>query len=73
MVDLGGCVLVVSNRSYTLYVENKIEVYNHTLANKLNKLLNTYNDYYFRKEDKNEPVFKFKQEQRKLVLDVVKG
>lgn len=62
---------MVSNKKYSLYAENKIEVYCHILANKLNKLLNTFPDYRF-KRGVDEPVFKFSNEERDKVVSMLK-
>jgi len=57
---------------YILHAENKVEVYNYHLANKLNKLLGTYPEYFFKVSPKEEPVFKFTEAESAKVLKLLK-
>lgn len=59
--------IVVSNKHYTIYKQNRIEVYNHILANRLNRILGTYKDYIFKKGI-DEPVFNFSSQERSNII-----
>lgn len=63
----------VSNKHYTLYKENRIEVYNYILANRLNRILGFYKDYSFNAKKADEPVFRFKDQDRATIKQQLKG
>ena len=64
-------MIIISNSKFTLYKENRVEIYSALLANRLNELLSYYPEYRFSSKVKEEPVFKFKESQRVKVLAIL--
>ena len=62
---------VINNR-FILAEENRVWVFKASLANELNKVLNTYKDYRFSSKKAEEPVFTFTDSQKNVVYHILK-
>jgi hypothetical protein len=60
-------MIKVANNKYTLHNDGYVVIRCPNLANKVNQALNYYKDYRFNKRVKDEPAFKFNEQEKTAV------